>query len=91
MNKEFGIAMRKKANNIFVTPRNIQSDCFYLDLLGLDSVDIKKLLDKSAFDNVNEITLDHIETMIEAETILYAIASMQAQLQLDPDKIEIPF
>ena len=91
MNKEFGIAMRKKANNIFVTPRNIQSDCFYLDLLGLDSVDIKKLLNKSDFDNIDEVSLDHIETMIEAETILYVIASMQKPMPLDPDKIEIPF
>ena len=91
MNEEFGIAMRKKANNIFTSPKNLQMDCFYLDLLGLERVDIKKLLDKSDLEGTDEISLDHIYTLIEAETIMYGLASMQTPTEIDPDEIEIPF
>ena len=91
MNKTMIESLRTQQKTIFVKPDKLQIDCFYLDLLGLDLDDILKLLNKSTIEGVEHISTDDISMMINAETILYAVASMQTPMQIDPDEIEIPF
>lgn len=59
-----------------LTPaQNIQLRAFELDLYGYDNAEIAQTLNKEQNLRTMKLTAEHVETLIKAETIAYAIAS----------------
>ena len=58
----------------------IQDECFYLDLLGFNSMEIAKMVTKK-FDLPRPLETHEVETLIEAENIHYYYASMRTPVK----------
>ncbi len=70
-------------SELLTNPKNVQIDLFYLNLLGVSLDEMERLVARSPIPGLRHVTRRNIETLIEAETILYGIASVQ-----EPDEQE---
>jgi len=66
-----------KTTELYVPKGNMQDECFYLDLLGFNSIEIATMVTDSFKLTKRPLKSHEVETMIEAESILYHYASMR--------------